>query len=180
MNQTHAWDWEAIKTLVTIVSVIVAVISLGFNAYQFRQIRNFRPTSAKKEEIRNALNSLMTKIDSTQILTIPPHHENWILGFPSLEELRALCAAANTLVENSTLPPPQVKTVTATMLEKVKTVLNFRDSFSYLKKNRLSLSLEDYQKWKQKREAENALHDLQQYVVGRIHALRDYVRELNR
>jgi hypothetical protein len=172
-------DWELVKTVVAIAAVLIAIVSLAFNGYQYRQNRNFRPVVVKKDEIRNALNDLITKLDSSQIVTIQPHYEHWIYGFTSLEELRAICAAANTLVENSALPPQHVKTITSTMLEKVKAVLYYRDSLSHLKKGRDYLSPADYEKWKHKADAENTLHDLQRFLTARDQALRDYVRELN-
>ena len=93
--------------------------------------------------------------------------------------LRATCAAANTLVENSALPPQPLKTIVSTILEKVKVVLSYQDSFSDLGKGRDYLSRADYEKWKHKAVAEDALHDLQLFIASREQALRDFVRELD-
>ena len=88
--------------------------------------------------------------------------------------LRATCAAVNTLVENSALPSQPLKT----MLKKVKAVLSYQDSFSDLRKGRDYLSRADYEKWKHKADAENALHDLQLFIAAQEQALRDFEREL--
>jgi len=168
-------DLESWKTWATVAAALIALVSLGFNYYQYRQNRNFK----KKDEIRKALNALRTKLTESRTATFNPARQNWLDGFPSLVNLRATCAAANTLVENSALPPQSLKTIISTMLEKVKTVLSYQDSFSDLRKGRDYLSRADYEKWKHKADAEDALHDLQLFIAAREQALRDFVRELD-
>ena len=168
-------DLESWKTWATVAAALIALVSLSFNYYQYRQNRNFK----KKDEIRKALNALRTKLAESRIVTFNPARQNWLDGFPSLVNLRATCAAANTLVENSALPPQPMKTIVSTILEKVKAVLSYQDSFSDLRKGRDYLSRADYEKWKHKAVAEDALHDLQLFIASREQALRDFVRELD-
>ena len=168
-------DLESWKTWATVAAALIALVSLGSNYYQYRKNRNFK----KKDEIRKALNALRRKLAKTRTATINPAEQNWLDGFPSLVNLRATCAVVNTLVENSALPPQPLKTIISTMLKKVKAVLSYQDSFSDLRKGRDYLSRADYEKWKHKAVAEDALHDLQLFIASREQALRDFVRELD-
>jgi hypothetical protein len=179
-------DSDTLKTIGAIAGPILAIISIAVNFYQFRQNtslhRQIKATispTIRKDEIRDSLNSLVTNIDSSRILTAQPHHEHWMFGFPSLEDMRSLCAAANTIVANSPIPPDHIRLLISEMLSKIRSVVYYRDGFDQLQAGRPYIEVSDYETWIHKRDAENALHDLQQYVRSRETQLRDYLQQLN-
>jgi len=173
---------EDLKTLITAISVVVATASLSFSLYQYRQKqkqdirdRNTVPPVQQRQEVRTSLGSIVQRISSSEIFSVLPSEELWTDGFASLEDARAIFANADINIGNSPVPPPDIKMIVHDLLGKVKAVIKYRDSLTKIVGERGYASEEALEKWPDQKNAEAALHDLQQFVRSRETKLTDYL-----
>lgn len=170
---------DEIRTVASVASVLVAIAALAFAYIQWKKNRTQVAPTVRKDEVRAALGVLITQIDTTQVTTIHPHSENWEYGIRSLETLRSVAGTFNTAAANSPSTPDHIKITASELLQKIRNVLQYRDSLHKTKGNRQHHTWQDYDNWPDKRNAENGLHELQGFIRARDTQLRDYMRSLN-
>src|SRR5215469_9680885 len=151
------------SVIVAIVSASIAVLSLCLSAYLGYILRNRRTPVSRDEDMRTRLYNLKHSIESTSLLTIPPHNEMWVRGFQSLEELRDKAVTCSGQLEIA--PDGQVsrelKTAVHQIVEDIKGLYQYRDSYTLFAKGDQFLSLERVEQWRDFESAKHALSVLQ-------------------
>jgi len=174
-------DSEGIKAVGAILGPLIAIGSLIFNVYQFREnnrLRNTAPLLQRKEELRTSLKAVVGRMSSSFIFKVDPHYENWERGFPSLEAFRDISEAANTLFVHSSLPPSNIKMIIQGLFLRTMAVLAFRDSLDRFRGPRERLYPDDYAEWPEELEAEEALKELQKFAKSYESRLGNHLRKM--
>ena len=159
-------DMEAVKTIAAIGGPMVAAASLTVNVLQAWLLRTTTSTASRKQDVTNALRTIIGQFDSSKIFTVPPNTEVWDKGFKSLATIRATLATSNVVIQHarSNIVPDEVRIVVDNILREVQIVYDFNDSFIPIQRGREFVPSEDIRKWKEKIAAEIALAGLQSYI----------------
>src|SRR5262249_27712202 len=75
-----------VKDVAAVVGPVVAIISLGLNAYLAYLLRTKRPHVARVGDVREAFQKLINALGN-RVMNTPPFVEIWDFGFESLEEI---------------------------------------------------------------------------------------------
>jgi hypothetical protein len=173
-------NMEVVKTIAAIAGPIVAAASLTVNVLQAWLLRTRTSTASRKQDVTNALRTIIGQFDSSRIFTVQPHTEIWDRGFKSLATIRATLATSNTVIKHarSNIVPDEVRNVVDNILKEVQNVYAFSDSFVPIQRGREYVPFTDILKWKERVAAETALTVLQSYVRQNRPVLENYLSSL--
>jgi hypothetical protein len=118
---------------------------------------------AREDDIRTRLYNLKHKLDDTRLLSVVPHEELWEYGFKSLEELREVAVKCYGLLEVAPdrRVPRELKNAVAQLVNAIKGLYEYRDSYTRYSKGQLITSQEKIEAWPDFEKAKHALSVLQ-------------------
>jgi hypothetical protein len=154
------------------IPAIIALISLGFNWYQWSLLQKEKQRSRIESDnanINSALISILAAIKSTNFFATEVRNEYWGRGFESLERIRAAIAepTATLVVTSHDAISPPVRAAIRRFQGQIADLIRKRDSYDIFvagRKQRRQAeprSSEEERDWNDKLEAENALRLLQ-------------------
>lgn len=148
---------------VAMVSAAIAAGSLLLNIIVAIFGRNYRTRVARDDELRARLYDLKHRLDGTNLLTVTPHYEMWEFGFQSLEGLREAAVRCNSILEIAPFGkiPAELKKGVAQLVNDIKELFRYRDSYTRFSKGERITSQEKIMKWPDFENAKSALSNLQ-------------------
>ena len=148
---------------VAIVSATIAALSLLTNIYLAYLLRNKRTNVSREDDMRTRLYNLKHKLDKTSLITATPHYELWEYGFKSLGHLREVAVKSYGQLEVAPdgRVPRELKTAVKQIVEDIKGLYQYRDSYTRCSKGKMITSQEQIEQWPDFERAKHALSLLQ-------------------